>query len=184
MGHHHRFISRSCRSECDQEPTWCKLLSNSDRIRSKSSSSTTQATKSETKESPTLCCFFLRKKKKKKKKKTWNENWFTWFLSSSTHQFIWATILALGLYCLPESPKYLILKGREEEARAALGRLLSLPSDSEQVSREYDEVNESLLLERDVGGGSYADCFSTGKGRYRLRTLTGMGVQALQQLSG
>ncbi|EGF99212.1 uncharacterized protein MELLADRAFT_50751 [Melampsora larici-populina 98AG31] len=99
-------------------------------------------------------------------------------------EFIWATILSLGMFILPESPKYLILKGRESEARLALGRLLSLPADSEQVAREYDEVNDSLVLERTIGAGSYADCFKSGKGRYRLRTLTGMGVQALQQLSG
>lgn len=98
-------------------------------------------------------------------------------------QFIWAFILSLGLFCLPESPKYLILKGREKEARSSLGRLLSLPAESEQVSREYDEVNDALLIEREIGSGSYADCFKS-KGRYRLRTLTGMGIQALQQLTG
>ncbi|KAH9815798.1 general substrate transporter [Melampsora americana] len=99
-------------------------------------------------------------------------------------QFIWAFILALGLYCLPESPKFLILKGREEEAKASLSRLLSLPADSEQVIREYDEVADSLEIERTRGSGSYADCFRSGKGRYRLRTLSGMAVQALQQLTG
>ncbi|KAG0152412.1 hypothetical protein CROQUDRAFT_649808 [Cronartium quercuum f. sp. fusiforme G11] len=99
-------------------------------------------------------------------------------------EFIWATILALGLFCLPESPKYLIFKGRKEQARAALGRLLSLPADSEQVTREFNEVNDALVLERTIGVGSYADCFRSGKGRYRLRTLSGMGIQALQQLSG
>ncbi|EGF99244.1 uncharacterized protein MELLADRAFT_40379 [Melampsora larici-populina 98AG31] len=99
-------------------------------------------------------------------------------------QFIWAFILALGLYCLPESPKFLILKGREVEAKASLSRLLSLPADSQQVIREYDEVVDSLEIERTRGSGSYADCFRSGKGRYRLRTLSGMAVQALQQLTG
>lgn len=99
-------------------------------------------------------------------------------------QFIWAFILSLGLFFLPESPKYLILKGREDEARASLGRLLSLPAGSEQVSREYDEVADALALERTIGAGSYVDCFKSGRGRYRLRTLTGMAIQALQQLTG
>ncbi|KAG0152409.1 hypothetical protein CROQUDRAFT_649802 [Cronartium quercuum f. sp. fusiforme G11] len=101
-----------------------------------------------------------------------------------TLQAFWASILAIGLFCLPESPKYLILKGREKEARASLGRLLSLSSDSQQVSREYDDVADSLAVERTLGAGSYADCFKSGPGRYRLRTLTGCAIQALQQASG
>ncbi|KAH9815799.1 general substrate transporter [Melampsora americana] len=96
----------------------------------------------------------------------------------------WATILAIGLFCLPESPKFLILKGKEEQARASLARLLSLPADSPQVSREYNEVADSLVIERTMATGTYADCFKSGKGKYRLRTLSGMAIQMLQQASG
>lgn len=100
-------------------------------------------------------------------------------------QFIWATVLSVGLYLLPESPKYLILKGREREAKAALGRLLSLPANSAAVLKEYEEVDESLRHERSVGSTtSYLDCFRNTAGKCRLRTLTGMGLQALQQLTG
>ncbi|EFP88944.2 uncharacterized protein PGTG_15147 [Puccinia graminis f. sp. tritici CRL 75-36-700-3] len=99
-------------------------------------------------------------------------------------QFVWAVILSLGLYILPESPKYLILKGREEEAKKSLSRLLSIPATSPQVLSEYDEVCESLRAERAMGTSTYADCFKSGPGKYRLRTLTGMGIQALQQLTG
>ncbi|POW19047.1 hypothetical protein PSHT_05080 [Puccinia striiformis] len=99
-------------------------------------------------------------------------------------QFVWAVILSLGLYILPESPKYLILKGREEEAKNSLARLLSIPATSPQVLSEYEEVCESLRAERALGTSTYADCFKSGPGRYRLRTLTGMGIQALQQLTG
>ncbi|KNE87698.1 hypothetical protein PSTG_18911, partial [Puccinia striiformis f. sp. tritici PST-78] len=87
-------------------------------------------------------------------------------------QFVWAVILSLGLYILPESPKYLILKGREEEAKNSLARLLSIPATSPQVLSEYEEVCESLRAERALGTSTYADCFKSGPGRYRLRTLT------------
>ncbi|KAG0152432.1 hypothetical protein CROQUDRAFT_70637 [Cronartium quercuum f. sp. fusiforme G11] len=99
-------------------------------------------------------------------------------------QLVWAFILAFGLFFLPESPKYLILKNRELEARSSLGILLSLPPDSEQVSREYEEVQKALVIEQTVGIGSYTDCFNSGQGRNRLRTLTGIGIQALQQFTG
>ncbi|KAI8449114.1 hypothetical protein BY996DRAFT_6418860 [Phakopsora pachyrhizi] len=99
-------------------------------------------------------------------------------------QFVWAFILSMGLYFLPESPKYLILKGREQEAKVSLGRLLSLPPHSDFVQKEFEEVNESLQTERIHASSSYMDCFRSGPGKYRLRTLTGMSIQALQQLSG
>jgi hypothetical protein len=99
-------------------------------------------------------------------------------------QFAWAFILSLGLFCLPESPKYLILKGQEEDAKNSLSRLLSLPVTSPQVLSEYEEVCENLRAERALGTSTYADCFKSGPGKYRLRTLTGMGIQALQQLTG
>ncbi|CAH7666752.1 general substrate transporter [Phakopsora pachyrhizi] len=99
-------------------------------------------------------------------------------------EFIWAFILSLGLFLLPESPKYLIFKGCEQEAKVSIGRLLSVPTDSHLVQEELDEVNESLKAERDLARSSYIDCFRSGPGKYRLRTLTGMSLQALQQLSG
>lgn len=99
-------------------------------------------------------------------------------------QFVWAFVLSAGLYFLPESPKYLILKGKESEAKKSLSRLLSAPVTSAQVIDEYEEVSDNLKTERALGTSSYADCFKSGAGKYRLRTLTGMGLQALQQLTG
>ncbi|CAH7672820.1 general substrate transporter [Phakopsora pachyrhizi] len=99
-------------------------------------------------------------------------------------QFIWAFILSIGLYFLPESPKYLILKGHKQEAMNSLGRLLSLSTNSEPVQKEYDEVNDSLKKENALASFTYLDCFRSGPGKYRLRILTGIALQALQQLSG
>ncbi|KAI8448396.1 hypothetical protein BY996DRAFT_6419800 [Phakopsora pachyrhizi] len=89
-----------------------------------------------------------------------------------------------SLYFLPESPKYLILKGHKQEAMNSLGRLLSLSTNSEPVQKEYDEVNDSLKKENALASFTYLDCFRSGPGKYRLRILTGIALQALQQLSG
>ncbi|MBW0516741.1 hypothetical protein O181_056456 [Austropuccinia psidii MF-1] len=99
-------------------------------------------------------------------------------------QLAWAFILSLGLFFLPESPKFLVLKGRERDAKASLGRLLSLPVDSPQVLAEYTEVNEALKAEGTFGKSGYLECFKSGPSKHRLRTLTGMALQALQQLTG
>lgn len=77
------------------------------------------------------------------------------------------------------------MKDREADARASIARITSHPIDSEEVSEEYAEIHANLLHERAIGGTSFLDCFRTGgEGRYALRTWTGIGVQALQQLTG
>ena len=99
-------------------------------------------------------------------------------------QFAWAAILATGLAIFPESPRYLIMKGHEEKAQRALSRILGAPVDSPEVMEEYAEIASNLHHERSLGKSTYLDCFRNNEGRYGLRMWTGIGIQALQQLSG
>ncbi|KAK4702214.1 MFS transporter, SP family, sugar:H+ symporter, partial [Phenoliferia sp. Uapishka_3] len=99
-------------------------------------------------------------------------------------QFIWAAILGVGLLFLPESPRWLIMKDRELEARKCISRIISHPLDSPEVDEEYAEIHANLLHERSVGQTSYLDCFRNGEGRNALRVWSGIGIQALQQLTG
>jgi hypothetical protein len=46
-------------------------------------------------------------------------------------------------------------KGREEEARKALARLMTLPPDSSAVDFELDEIATALEADRALGQGSY-----------------------------
>ncbi|GAA5936407.1 sugar porter family MFS transporter [Sporobolomyces koalae] len=99
-------------------------------------------------------------------------------------QFIWGMILVVGLLLLPESPRYLLMKGRDEKARKSLSRILRDAPDSQQVNEELAEIAANLHHERSLGNASYIDCFRSGPGRNALRTWTGIGLQALQQLTG
>ncbi|BGP57312.1 hypothetical protein JCM8202_001686 [Rhodotorula sphaerocarpa] len=98
-------------------------------------------------------------------------------------QFAWAFILAGGLAMLPESPRYLIAAGKDEAAQRALSRILQSPPDSEAVSEQYAEIAAAVHHVRSLGSSTYLDCFRN-INRNRLRTLTGISLQALQQLSG
>lgn len=96
-------------------------------------------------------------------------------------QFAWALILITGMIFLPETPRYLIKKEKYDEAARSLGRLRRIPADSPVVKAELSEIKANHQFEMSLGKASYADCF---KGEMLKRQLTGMGVQALQQLTG
>ncbi|CAH7689037.1 general substrate transporter [Phakopsora pachyrhizi] len=99
-------------------------------------------------------------------------------------QFIWAFILCAGLIILPESPRYLLLKGREDEALKSLMRLYSAPMDDPDVQAEFSEINANLEKERSFGRTTLLDCFKSDHRKNLLRTMTGIGCQGWQQASG
>ncbi|KNZ72669.1 putative glucose transporter rco-3 [Termitomyces sp. J132] len=99
-------------------------------------------------------------------------------------QFVWAAILVIGMLVLPESPRFLLKKGREAAGKSALGRLLTRPVDSPEVTAEFDEIMAALEADRQLGSGSYADCFRNTDGKNGLRTWTGILLQGWQQLTG
>ncbi|PLW35160.1 hypothetical protein PCASD_11245 [Puccinia coronata f. sp. avenae] len=99
-------------------------------------------------------------------------------------QFVWAAILCIGLTILPESPRYLLLKGNEDAAWKSLSRLYSAPRDDPDVQAEFSEIMASLEKERSFGKTTLLDCFKTDERKNLQRTLTGLGVQGWQQTSG
>ncbi|GAA5867384.1 hypothetical protein JCM8547_003328 [Rhodosporidiobolus lusitaniae] len=99
-------------------------------------------------------------------------------------QFIWGAILAVGLLFLPESPRWLLTKGREEQARHSLCRIFSAQPDSLEINEEMAEINANIAAERALGEPSFFDAFRGGPGKNGLRTFTGCALQALQQLTG
>jgi len=96
-------------------------------------------------------------------------------------QFLWAIILVVGLFLLPETPRYLIKMDKYEEAAKALGKLRRLPVDHPAIIEELNEVQSNHLYEMSLGKSSYIECF---KGSLGKRLLTGCLLQSLQQLTG
>jgi MFS transporter, SP family, galactose:H+ symporter len=88
-----------------------------------------------------------------------------------------AIVLIVGLFFMPETPRWLALKGRLVEAKASI---LRLRGTGATVDRELAEIDRSV---RDDAGrkGGYAVMFEPA---IRPALVVGMGLFLLQQLSG
>ena len=96
-------------------------------------------------------------------------------------QFAWAIILVVGMLILPETPRYLVKKGRPEKAAQSLSRLRRLDAKHPAIIEESSEIIANHEYEMSIGSASYLACF---RRPIRKRLFTGMGLQALQQLTG
>ncbi|GAB7362414.1 hypothetical protein MBLNU230_g2737t1 [Neophaeotheca triangularis] len=107
-------------------------------------------------------------------------------------QFAWGVILGVGLFLLPDSPRYFVKRGRIEKARQALVRIRGQPPESEYVEAELAEIIANEEYERELiptSGwfGSWANCFSGSvfKSNSNLRkTILGTSLQMMQQWTG
>jgi hypothetical protein len=98
-------------------------------------------------------------------------------------QCAWPFILLLGIYWVPESPRWLIMKGRDEEARHILKRLHSPPGSSDHAfaTMEYHQIQKQITIDRTLGS-SWAIMFR--KPSYRKRALLAVGTTGIVQCSG
>ncbi|KAI4863528.1 putative MFS alpha-glucoside transporter [Hypoxylon rubiginosum] len=98
-------------------------------------------------------------------------------------QWMWPVPLIIGILFAPESPWWLVRKGRLEDAKRSLLRLTNL---NNETGFDADEtvammVHTSALEQKITKGASYLDCF---KGVDRRRTEIVCMCWAIQNLSG
>ncbi|KAK1750515.1 alpha-glucosides permease MPH3 [Echria macrotheca] len=98
-------------------------------------------------------------------------------------QWMWPVPLIIGIYFAPESPWWLVRKGRLDEAKESL---LRLTSQDRETDFDADEtvammVHTTALEEKTSSGATYWDCF---KGHDLRRTEIVCMVWAIQNLSG
>ncbi|RKL46043.1 hypothetical protein BFJ72_g2952 [Fusarium proliferatum] len=70
-----------------------------------------------------------------------------WMLPSII-QGIPAVLLAIGIWWLPFSPRWLVKQGRDEEALKTLSYLRNLPIEHELIQVEYKEIKAEALFEQ------------------------------------
>ncbi|KAJ5112570.1 Major facilitator-type transporter ecdD [Penicillium argentinense] len=101
-------------------------------------------------------------------------------------QFIWAFILAFGLFFLPESPRYYVKCGRMEDALRSLERVRGQPGSNPAVQAELAEIKANYEYEKQIASTSWADCFKGGSSRRGNlhRVMMGTCLQMFQQWTG
>ena len=98
-------------------------------------------------------------------------------------QWMWPLPLFIGIYFAPESPWWLVRKGKTQEAKKSLLRLTSLDRETDFDADETIAmmVHTTALEQKMTAGASYWDCF---KGVDLRRTEIVCMVWAIQNLSG
>ncbi|KAK5022395.1 hypothetical protein LTS07_010055 [Exophiala sideris] len=98
-------------------------------------------------------------------------------------QWMWPVPLLIGIFFAPESPWWLVRRGRLDDAKRALLRLTSLNRETDFDADETIAmmVHTTALEEKITRGASYLDCF---KGTDLRRTEIVCMVWAIQNLSG
>jgi MFS family permease len=96
---------------------------------------------------------------------------------------LWSTIIIviLAAFDLPESPRWLVKKGRIQEARVVLSLLFDTTPDAPEISFDIQEMEMSLAM---AGEARFLDIFRNGPGRLFHRTCLAASGQVFQQMNG
>lgn len=80
------------------------------------------------------------------------------------------------IFFVPESPRFLIVKGKEEQALNVLARVHANGNvNDEMVQCEYIEIRDTLRLEKEVETNNWMELVRTKGNRHRLIILISAG---------
>ncbi|EME88691.1 uncharacterized protein MYCFIDRAFT_35401 [Pseudocercospora fijiensis CIRAD86] len=102
----------------------------------------------------------------------WDSDW-AWRTPYAI-QWVWPAILLIGLIWCPESPWWLIRKGRLDEAKKALDSLTSREMWESNHNTLAMMVRTDLYEQELEDGATYRDCFSTKNGNRRRLEICSM----------
>ncbi|KAJ5398721.1 Major facilitator superfamily domain general substrate transporter [Penicillium sp. CMV-2018d] len=105
-------------------------------------------------------------------------------------QIIPAWILFFGLFFFPFSPRWLMMKHRDEEAKVSISKLRRLPVTDPLVRAEYLEIKAAVMFDEETesevvgSGGILAPWKALFAPNMLKRLLLGCGMMVFQQFTG
>lgn len=97
-------------------------------------------------------------------------------------QIVPGLVLLVGIFFIPESPRWLAKHGYWDDAEDVVARIQAKGNrDDPDVQIEMSEIKEQILLDEHAKEFTYKDLFSK---KYRKRTITAVFAQIWQQLTG
>lgn len=96
-------------------------------------------------------------------------------------QIVFALVILAFVLRLPDSPRWLILKGREEEAINVLSALADKDPNDHFIQQQFAEIKDTVLLQQ---GAGFKDLFTMDEDRHFHRVVLAYVNQMFQQISG
>jgi MFS family permease len=94
-------------------------------------------------------------------------------------QIILAIFILITIPGLPESPRWLVLKGRDDEALDVLAALSNLPREDKAIQAEFLAVKDVVF---EMSQGGFRECFKFNRNRNFHRTVLAYVNQMFQQV--
>lgn len=99
-------------------------------------------------------------------------------------QSFFTILVMIGLFVLPDSPRWLASKGRMTEAKDIIARLRGKELDDPEVRMELQNIKESLEVQNLGNGFEMKELLTNGPSQNLRRTLLGVASQFFQQFTG
>lgn len=99
-------------------------------------------------------------------------------------QMIFAVVVIILVFGLPESPRYLYKHGRQEEALQILCDVYDGTPEDEKIAKENREVIEALKAEEETGEYRWSQLLKRDKVQTGRRVLLAYGAQFMNQMGG
>jgi hypothetical protein len=95
-------------------------------------------------------------------------------------QIVFCLVIMATVMNLPESPRWLVLKGRDEDAREVIAAIANQDVQSKYVDNEFKAIKETAT---EMSKGTFSDLFSRNHNKNLHRTVIAYVNQMFQQVN-